>query len=50
MKFPTENGVGIIKGDPKATRECYIAELVEARKKERNKNVEASLHIRDSPL
>ena len=50
MKFPTANGVGVIKGDPQESRECYMAELIEARKYEIQKDAETPLCIHEAPL
>lgn len=49
-KFPTERGVVVIKGDQKTARECYMAELVEAKRKEMGKNAGPPLRIRDTAL
>ena len=50
MKFPTANEVGVIKGDPQESRDCYMAELIEALKYEIKKDVETPLYIREAPL
>jgi len=49
MKFPTESGVGVIKGDPITSRDCYMNELRENRRKElgKNTNTGGSLRIRE---
>ena len=50
MKFPTECGVGIVKGDQGAGRECYLIELKESKKKEKGKVVETPLRIQEPSL
>ena len=27
MKFPTENGVGVVRGDQRIAKECYVASI-----------------------
>ena len=50
MKFPTDNGVGVVKGDQNAGRECYLIELREARKREMGKGAAAPVRIKESTL
>ena len=50
IKFPTDNGVGVIKGDQNAGRECYLAELREARKREMGKDAATPVRIKEPAL
>ena len=50
MKFPTESGVGVVRGDQNATRECYLIELREAKKREKRKDAAAPLLIKEPTL
>jgi len=45
MKFPTHNGVGVVKRDQNAGRKCYLIELRESKKREKAKDAVAPLHI-----
>lgn len=38
MKFPTERGTGMVKGDQSKARECYVAELRDSRRAEKGKS------------
>jgi len=50
MKFPTESGVGVVKGDQSAGRECYLVEVKEVKKKEKGKGAVAPLRIQEPSL
>jgi len=50
MKFPTECGVGVVKGDQSAGRECYFVEVKEVKKKENGKDAVAPLRIKEPSL
>jgi len=50
MKFPTDNGVGVLKGDQNAGRECYLIELRESKKREKAKDAVAPLRIKEPTL
>ena len=50
MKFPTDNGIGVLKGDQNAGRECYFTELIESRRKEKAKDAVAPLRIKEPTL
>ena len=50
IKFPTDNGVGVIKGDQNAGRECYLTELREARKREMGKDATTPARIKEPTL
>ena len=50
MKFPTDNGVGVIKGDQNAGRECYLTELRETRKRGMGKDAAAPVRIKEPTL
>ena len=50
LKFPTDRGVGVVHGDQVSGRACYVAELREARQRDKGKGKvsDASLRIRES--
>jgi len=50
MKFPTDNGVGVVKGDQNAGRECYLIELKESKKREKAKDAVSPLRIKEPTL
>ena len=50
MKFPTDRGVRIVKGDQSTARECYLTELREAKKREKGKDALAPLRIKEPTL
>ena len=50
IKFPTDNGVGVIKGDQNVARECYWPELRESRKREMGKGAATPVRIKEPAL
>ena len=50
MKFPTDNGIGVLKGDQNAGRECYFTELRESKKREKAKDAAVPLRIKEPTL
>lgn len=50
IKFPTDNGVGAIKGDQNAGRECYLTEIRETRKREMGKGAATPVRIKEPAL
>ena len=50
MKFPTDNGVGVVKVDQNVGRECYLIELRERKKREMGKGAAAPLRIKEPTL
>ena len=50
IKFPTDNGIGIIKGDQNVGRECYLAELRETKRREMGKDAAPSVRIKERTL
>lgn len=46
MKFPTDNGVGVVQGDQGLECECYVAKLKEAKRHEKEKGMEKTLCIK----
>ena len=50
MKFPTDNGVGVLKGDQSTGRECYFTELRGSKKREKAKDAAVPLRIKEPTL
>ena len=47
LKFPTDNGVGVVHGDQSTDRVCYVAELRDINRKEKGKGVEKPVRIQE---
>ena len=50
MKFPPDNGIGVLKGEQNAGRECYLTELRESKKREKAKDAAVPLRIKEPTL
>ena len=48
LKFPTDNGVGVVHDDQATGRACYAAELREAQLKEKGKGMDKIIRIQAS--
>ena len=48
FKFPTDKGVGVVHGDQATGRACYVAELREAQRREKEKVANSSVRIQNT--
>lgn len=47
MKLPMANGIWRVRVDQSAARECYIVELHEAKRREKEKNMWKAPHFQE---